>query len=726
MMILSLAAALLLQQVPDTIPVPPDTVPVGVTIVAGDTLPAGESIFDSPATAELVRRAIATSASVPQDLLDYRASVRSSLYLTLAPDTVAGGDLPATVDELVSDVRWNRQGSLHQTVRAHRTRVLVPIPYTLATILQQPWVVPHMYGAAIFTPFAGPQAVNPFGARGEEFYSYQSDDPVRLRVQGELVTLVPVSVRPRFIPEDDRTVVVLGTFYIDRDRAAVAQARYGFAGGRGDLPRSLGSLETYLELENGLWEGRYWLPFRQRREIFFNSPLLGGGVAARVVNQFTDFELNTGWFAEGPRVQLAWETGQERDAFAGWEQSVGDDAGEYSTRDFSDLRMAIATDAAGPQRTRLRLHYKRGNHLFRYNRVEGAYLGLGARLVPPDPLRNRWELYGTAGWAFAEGTPRGELSARFGAAAAPNPTRLSDRGAEITAFRRLVDIQPFRPTYGWDWIYSIPAVLWGSDVRDYYDVTGVEAFASGRHGRWTGRVGGRFESHDSVQVNTSKFLFGTAGDFGPLASIEPGNHAALEAGAGYSFGPGAFGMGNSTILRGDAELGLADFRFTRLTGLLSARYNLGPITLASRTDAGHATGGVPPQKLFRFGSLEGLRGYEPNEFGGSTAVLSRARRVLIGLPPRSTRPLARVGMFLIPPLRPSLVLLGESGWTWIDEDLEDELLRLGARPTGGARSSVGVGLSILDDAITIERLQPVGQDADERSARWYVGLTYWY
>ncbi len=717
---ISFALAALLAQVPVAAQ-QADTIPVTV-----DTLPAPAPIFDSRATQELVRRAVTNSAAVPAELLDYRATVRSSLYLTLAPDTAAGGDLPATVDELVSDVRWNRQGTLHQTVRGHRTRVLVPIPYTLATIMQQPWVVPHLYGSAIFTPFAGPQAVNPFGARGPEFYTYEADDPIRLRVQNQLVTLVPISVRPQFIPQDPQTVVVLGTFYIDQDRAAVAQARYGFAGGRGDLPRTLGSLETYLELENGLWEGRFWLPFRQRREIFFNSPLLGGGVAARVVNNFTDFDLNTGWFATGgERVQLIWQTEPAREVFAGWEQSVGDDAGLYSTRDFADLRLAIATEAGGPPRTRAQIHYDRGNHLFRFNRVEGPYLGIGGRIVPPDPLRNRRELYATLGWAFAEGTPRGEVSARFGAAAAPNPGRLSDRGAEITAFRRLMDIQPFRPTYGWDWIYTLPAVLWGSDVRDYYDVMGAEGSLSGRHGRWNGRVGIRAERHDSVQVNTTRFLFGTAGDFGPLASIEPGTHAAVEAGVGYSFGPGAFGMGNSTILRGDAELGFADFGFTRLTGLLSARFNLGPVTLATRTDAGHAMGGVPPQKLFRFGSLEGLRGYEPNEFGGSTAVLTRGR-FLVGLPPRTTQPIARVGMFLVPPLRPSLVLLGESGWTWIAEELEDELTRLRARPTEGARTSLGYGMSFLDDAITIERLHPVGDDEEQRRPRWYVGLTYWY
>ncbi len=163
-----------------------------------------------------------------------------------------------------------------------------------------------------------------------------------------------------------------------------------------------------------------------------------------------------------------------------------------------------------------------------------------------------------------------------------------------------------------------------------------------------------------MEVNTSRFLFGEAEDFGPVAAARPGTHAALEADGGYSLGPGAFGVGNSLIARASLEAGIGDFRFRRALGLVSFRSVLGPFTLAARADGGRVWGAAPPQKLFRFGSLEGLRGYDPNEFGGSTAVLARGR-LLLGLPPRSSEPLARVGFLLLPPLRPSLVLVGESG-----------------------------------------------------------------
>src|SRR5690606_29746420 len=108
------------------------------------------------------------------------------------------------------------------------------------------------------------------------------------------------------------------------ERAAVARARFGFIGDEGALPASIGRLETFLELDNALWEGEYWLPFQQRREILFNSKLLGGAITARVINRFTELELNTGWTRDGDRFRLSW--GAEPDAFAGWRADVGEDA----------------------------------------------------------------------------------------------------------------------------------------------------------------------------------------------------------------------------------------------------------------------------------------------------------------------------------------------------------------------------------------------------------------
>src|ERR1700741_2690296 len=160
--------------------------------------------------------------------------------------------------------------------------MLAPTPYTIGSLPHAPRGGGHPYGKPInvFPLAASPggrarisTAVHPFSWRGLDFYRYAAGDTVRVRTQQGVTTLVPVTVRQRAgITDTARTVA--GTFYIDVDRAAVARARFGFVERRGGLlPAESG---VFFELENGLVEGRFWLPYRQRRELQGLSPLFGG------------------------------------------------------------------------------------------------------------------------------------------------------------------------------------------------------------------------------------------------------------------------------------------------------------------------------------------------------------------------------------------------------------------------------------------------------------------
>jgi len=703
---------------------------------AGRAQAPPESIYDAPATQALVERVIRASGTVPPGLEDVRARVSTAMYLTLASDSAVGGDLPVTIDEFVSNVRWNREGVLHQRVLGHRVRMLAPAPYSLGSVLEGPWVVPHLYGSTIrvlsSTIGAGgaargapPEAVHPFGERGPEFYRYLAGDTIRIYTQAGSVALVPVTVQPRASTGSRSLRLVVGSFWIDTERAAVARARFGFTEPGGGL---IGQTGTFLELENGLWEGRYWLPFRQRRELQVSSSLLGGGVSGRIVNAFEGYELNTGWVPERPeRTLLVREAARASDTlFTGWAAVVGADAAAARSSDFDDLRLVITGTTPGASALRLTPYYARGEDLFRYNRVEGPYLGVGARLMPADPLKRRWDLYGTAGWAFTEQAARGELIGRWRTQAPGGPRDLPRYELVGGLYRRLVDARSFHPSFEWSWFYSFSALLAGTDERDYYDARGVEMRAQRLSGPFAASLGARYEQQDTVSRNTTGFLFGTAKRFSPLARFEPGRHAALEADLSYSRGAGAFGLGNGLTTAFGAEQGLADFRFTRVVGLLSFRRAAGPLVLAGRLDAGHVTDGAPPQRLFRFGSMEGLSGFEANEFGGSTAALGRAR-LLVPLPPRGAEPLARSGPFFLPPPRPAFVLLGEAGWADVSDQLRPELERLGARPTDGVIGSVGAGVSVFEDAISLEYSVPLNvPEGERRAGRWYFGLTRWF
>jgi len=693
--------------------------------IAPDTVPRSAepdpAACDTRQTCALVARVIVESGEVPEGLVDYAARVRSTVQLALAPDTAIGGEMPVTVDEFDAEIRWRRPDTLHQWVNEQVTRVLVPAPYSLGSLLEAPWVIPHLYGATIdaLALTAGserarrgrPRAVHPFGPDGPDHYRYDAGDTVRIRVQSGVVTLVPITVRPRTDPPDALRPLVAGEFHIDVDRAAVARARFGFVERRRGL--GIGRAGTFLELENSLWEDRYWLPFRQRREQQVSMGPLGGSVAARIVSTISAHELNTGWSPDAGRLRLFAGTAERREG-----DPLTPTVGEYSVDDFADIhRLATAPTGERTAAVRIRPHLERGDHLFRYNRVEGAFVGTGARIEPADPLDRRWEAYATAGWAFAESTARGEVVLRWRPPASAHGSTVG-----LAAYRRLADTRAFRPSIEWGWLHSLPAALAGSDPRDYYDAVGADAGWSRRAGAWRTRLGIRWEQHDSVRIGTDRYLFGEATEFGPVAPVSPGSRATAEAELAFARGSGAFGLGNGTVASLRAEVAGGSLGGHRAMALLSLRRTLEPFTLAGRVDAGHALGDVPPQLLFRLGGDQGLTGYTANEFAGSSAAVARGR-LLLGVPPRSQRPLIRVGPFFVPPLRPSLVALGEVGWTHASARAAPAVELLRAATTDGAIGAWGAGVSVFDDALTLERVQPVDR---KRPARWYFGVSRWF
>lgn len=739
-MILILAAALQQQPVPrpprDTTPRTPrvDTIYIGprdstraappvrpTDVAAPAASPGGDAIFDAPGTRALVERVIRAGSSVPAGLDDYQAHLDAAVYLSLRADSAQGGELPVTVDELAGDVLWARGEGLLQRIRGHRVHMLAPTPYTVGSLLDAPWVVPHLYGNTInvFSLAASPGgrarvsvAVHPFSWRGLDFYRYAAGDTVRVRTVQGVTTLVPITVRQRAgITDTARTVA--GTFWVDVDRAAVARARFGFVDRRGGLlPAESG---VFFELENGLVEGKFWLPYRQRRELQVSSPLFGGAAAVRIVSTFSHYQVDTGWRPEAPGQRLVRAIAPGDSVFAGFARAVGEPAAAFDIGDFADLRAAIRPPSANPGPVRVSLRYERGDHLFRYNRVEGAYLGLAARVEPGDPDDRDWDVYGTAGWAFGESTARGELSARWH----PQPALANGPRWTVaaTGYRRLVDVQAFRPPLQWDLGYTLGAALAGYDVRDYLDATGGELQLSRRSGPFLARIGGRWERQDSVTRNVDGGLFGNANNFPPIAAVEPGTHAAVEGGLRWARGAGALSLGNSLLADLRGEAGLGDFRTQRVTALLSFRRTGRYVTLVGRGDAGMVAGEAPPQFLFRFGGTEGLRGYDRNQFGGSEAALGRGR-LLLHLPPYGSRPVASAAGFMIPPLRPAVVFSVDGGWSDVSDQSAPALARLGSVVTDGVRWSYGTGLSIFQDALSVEYVRP----GDGGKGKWYVGF----
>lgn len=664
--------------------------------------------FDSPATQALVVRVVHASHHLPSDLVDYRADVFSQLEMQIVGEGRLGNEAPVAVDQMRSTIRWNRNGAVEQTVHGHRVRLGAEVPFTLGTSVKGPWVLPHLYTPAIpALELTGSGVrfrrreivVHPFGPGGAEAYHYCGDDPVEIRAGSDTLRVVPVEVRP----VDERELPhLVGTFYVDVDRAALVRARFIVRRGT-----ALGvSVDDLWEVDHALINGRHWLPYRQRLEVQGTHPLLGVGVVFRVINHFSHQTPNIGWTpAEGERARLIWRL-EDEGAHGEWPPIVL--ASDW--RDFDDLRRR-APAPIGRQVGPLRVepHVRQTHHFLRYNRVEGLFLGAAARLTPAESGTRPTRWYATAGYAFAEGAVRGEVTGRRHFEG-PRWPGVTSRGlVELELYRRLMDARTFLPIVDWTAFHSALALFRGEDPFDYYDALGGALSVRVRSDPWELRIGSRWERHRPVERNTTWHLRRDAAGFTEVSVADPGDHAVLEAGLLFRYGlPTAVGEG--LVARVEGTWGLGEFAFRRLTGTALARTGAGVLGLRTRLDGARTWGAPPPQFIPRFGGAYGVGGLPHGGFGGTTVVLGRGRG-LLALPPRSEVPLMRSGRYFVPALRPHLVASVDAGWSAVTEAARPTLERLEVEATasGGAsslRGSYGIGVSLFDDLVSVEYIRP--------------------
>ena len=94
------------------------------------------------------------------------------------------------------------------------------------------------------------------------------------------------------------------------------------------------------------------------------------------------------------------------DRFAGWTRDLGELTGTARADDFVD----VAPDAWRPTgRPLVRLRFQEASDLVHYNRIEGAYTGLGVEAKLRDAAPGI-VVRGNLGWAWAERTTRGRAS----------------------------------------------------------------------------------------------------------------------------------------------------------------------------------------------------------------------------------------------------------------------------------------------------------------------------
>jgi hypothetical protein len=534
----------------------------------------------------------------------------------------------------------------------------------LSSVWDRPWFVPRSVddSVRIFSDeFPATGALHPLAANGPEWYRYSlaGDLSVAPGTRSPL-KLLRVDVTPR------RTgpALIAGQMWIDSASAEVVRLTFRYVGTglwvkpegttRGDSSsaRRVNSIANQIvsidaDLEYGLQDARYWMPYRQVISGRVRIPVVSDVVIPfSAVTTFEDFEINTGrpiafalplpdirdpdslavvrrvrrdslraerrgggeaasdslrsWdYADrwpGGRYELHRPSNDSLARFDQWRDSLALDPDPVEARRVRETESELArlAEALPDSLTGQRAHgiaYERLTDAFRYDRVQGLSLGLGYRVRVPGVAFTG--LYGTARYGFSDDRVTGRVSLVRDA---------PDGRLVVSGYRDVVNVDPFAPAPGMG--NTLNALFVAHDNGDYalmhgasvdYETslrTGLELSAGLRYER---QVGVAREATSEV----NDFL-GGSGVFPPNAPVDEGRFAGLRV---RLTGTGDFRWQTAAdVLGGEGvTTGRVHGEVRRSVGRRSG------LTIGLKS--GLATSPTLPQTAFRLGGVGTVRGH---------------------------------------------------------------------------------------------------------------------
>ena len=611
-------------------------------------------------------RELRQSVAVDPDFRSYQAEARGHVYFFVDRP---GSEERVLVkgDQVALDVYWQAPSTTKQWIVGQRDEKLLPT--SIRYHLDHLTVVQDDFGDFIRLGDGDEveAVVHPVGPRGDEIYDFMLSDSLTLSYAGptgqERIRVYEVRVRPKNL---DRPGFV-GTVFLDRDRAAIVRMSFSFT------PASY--VDPYLDyirisLDNSLWMGVAWLPYRQEIEIRRETPVLDFMAGSTIRSRFEigayDFNVEIPPMTlAGPSVSARSLT--ERRSFL-FEGAIFDDldaeGGLVRSPKLDEVQAQVrevVEDEVLSGLSPLRLHLARLSDFARYNRAEGLFLGGGLTLRPTGDVQVRT----TGGYAFGRRRASGALKASMErGGVSPTVEGYWDAMGDIGGHPGATPLEN-----------TISSLSASEDLFDPYFRRGTTLALAGGSSRGLS-VAIRWEEHLSARDVVSD---DPETDFRQVLSVHEGAMAALSADARLGL------PGNGTaVLTATGGL-LEDREFASLhldtqwevrgtpdrwSGLVSA---VGAIT---NPDA-------PAQTLYMIGGRHTLPGYDYRAFVGNAYWLVRTEVTI--------------------PVRPPYVgirVFGVIGATHLgDVDLPPDWA---VRDSEGVRSSVGLGLSVGWDSMRLD------------------------
>lgn len=579
------------------------------TTQEADSASRDPGAWNSPAAMELVFRAVERRMLPVDDSLLRSYVGQAEGYVHFLADRLDGSDpIPLRVDQVALDLYWRAPNLTRQEIRGLRAEELLPIKdfryyQDRLTVIQNGFGDIIQVGQGMDVR----SVPHPLARYVQDFYDYSLGDSVTVRLPGapEPVRVVEVKVRPR----DSSLPAFVGSVFLDAATGAVSRLEFTFTP-VSYVDRRIDRVR--ITLEHGLWQGRWWLPFRQQVEVRREIPELDIRVQSVIqgvltVEKYTfNEELPLVMFS-GPRLVLPGPDGTDPSHFRRGlfdeMEAQGLQRPDLALLEAEARQMVRERALSGLPSTRI--HWDRVSSLMRANRVEGVFAGAGlSRTVGAD---TRVSVLG--GWA--SGARRASGIARL--------RRQTPEGPVLQVEARHAAVQDVGQTPGLDpFLNTFATLTLGRDYMDPYRVDGgslgVEWW---REGGSSLGLGVRVEQHGTFAQNWFEGPVGDPAPFRPLPGVNEGLRSVVWGAFRGPLGPWQV-AGLSGRLRveagafeGDALVrGLGGVSWSRRTPDASRRH------LVS-LELGAQGGGVPLQDRFLLGGMGTLPGFPYRAWGGN-------------------------------------------------------------------------------------------------------------
>ena len=554
--------------------------------------------WNSAEVLSLIERARNLRHSTFQDpeFRSYSSEARGYVHFFLDREDT-GERILVKTDQIALEVYWAAPDQYKQRIVGLRDEKALPtnINYHLDHLV----VVQDEFGDQIRIGDGDEveAVIHPVAPAAEAFYDFLLADSVTITMQGtpEPIRVYEVQVRPKNFDVPG----FIGSVFLDRMSAAIVRMSFSFT------PASY--VDSYLDhiqisLENGLWLGRHWLPYRQQLEIRREVPFLDIPAGSIIKGWFEvrDYEINPPLppaLFRGPTISALPEAQRRAFPFEDGLHDYLDREGLSPPPEMEEIRslaLSLARERflTGLGGFRLFLPQPVVSSGVRFNRAEGVFLGAGFSYGFSPSFSTAFH----GGYSFGRERPSARVILT-GGERLPG-TRLS------TFLNRALELGPQPGISGV--LNTLAALSLDEDYTDLFFATG--ALASHR---WSPRPGwklefqGRWEDHTRARDVVSSDPRDPR--FRPIIPTADGVWQSL------SVNISAPTPLRSLSLDGQTLLGRFDSRFFGKMGVGATfrRASLGRgLDFTSTVSAGVLLGDPPAQAFFFLGGRGTVPGYD--------------------------------------------------------------------------------------------------------------------